>query len=226
MSETAVSLGRKQSIKAKRRPQVKTNEEVSSSSSTVAQPPVEEAQDGQNLHLKKILEIDTEDDAMVRTKRELLGDFESLAITPGEKAKLDLIKLTIICESENVKHDYNASELGSIAIRIKEDVEFDIILDVKVSNDLLLGLRYSHILKKMGIEVDKVSEMIGSYPPKREVQQLRIKNLQAPKGLLGRGRYAVSAALTDDDEVTHKEWDWTLKVAKKWGERGEDDGEE
>ena len=42
------------------------------------------------------------------------------------------------------------------------------------------------------------------------------RHIQAPKGLLGRGKYKVNSALTDDQEIAHKEWNWTLQITKNW----------
>lgn len=160
--------------------------------------------------------LDTEDEALRKYKESLIGKLENLNIDKNAKAKLDVLKLTILCEADNIQNEYDFSNLKDTVIRIKEDVEFSIVLDIRVSNDLLVGLRYSHVAKKAGLELDTVTEIIGSYSPLKEVQKLNIKHLHAPKGILGRGEYNISAALTDDDNVCHKEWNWILKVSKTW----------
>ena len=210
---SAVKIGRSRSIKGKKKYQAG---DASSSTTTNNNPETIPESNEPTKDVSDIIAISSKDKEEQAYVESLIGNVNDLNINKGQKVKVDLLKLTIVCSDENIRHEYPESELSTTPIKIKEDMEFDIILDVRVSNDLLLGLRYNHVLKKMGLVVDTVSEIIGSYAPKKEVQQLNIKHLHAPKGMLGRGKYNVSSALTDDDDGVHKEWSWILKVGKKW----------
>jgi Rho GDP-dissociation inhibitor len=48
---------------------------------------------------------------------------------------------------------------------IKEGVEYRLVIDFHVSNNVVSGLKYLHVVKKMGVKVDKMEEMLGSYSP-------------------------------------------------------------
>ena len=80
------------------------------------------------------------------------------------------------------------------------------------------GLRYSHIIKKLGIKIDEMTEMVGSFAPKNDIQELVIRNVEAPNGIGGiaRGEYKIGSALTDDSGKEHFSWNWVLKISKDW----------
>merc|ERR1712147_171691 len=92
-----------------------------------------EISDAGNIHASEILNIDNEDEALKKYKESLMGGtFDSLNIKKGEKAKLDILKLTVTCDEDNIKNTYNFNDLKNTPIRIKEGIEFNIILDVLV----------------------------------------------------------------------------------------------
>jgi len=169
-------------------------------------------------HLDGIIKADAEDDSLTKYKQTLLAvsNFDELNINENETATLQIESLEIICEKDDIQKEFKFGELENSIIIIKEGSEFNICLNCTVSGDILNGLRYSHILKKLGIKCHEISEMVGSYAPKNEVQKLVIRHVEAPKGVLGRGEYKVASALTDDGEKEHFSWNWVLKIAKEW----------
>jgi len=206
-SENAVSIGRKKSTR--RRKEIE-HQSQKATTSTNQEP----------LHAGQLIQIDNEDESLRKYKESLLGPMADLKIDASKKAKLDLIKISIVCEEDNINQTYSTEDLSKNPIRIKQDTTFDIHLEVLVSFDVLVGLRYNHLIKKMGIKMDETSEIIGSYAPKSEKQTLKIRHLHTPSGILGRGQYQVNSALTDDDGTEHLSWDWTLKVCKNWVMQG------
>lgn len=64
--------------------------------------------------------------------------------------------------------------------------------------------------------VDKMTHMVGSYPPKMEMHSYTTPAEEAPSGLLARGTYSVSSLFTDDDKHEHLKWEWTFEIGKDW----------
>lgn len=58
--------------------------------------------------------------------------------------------------------------------------------------------------------------MVGSYPPKIDIQSYTTPPEKSPSGLLARGNYTVSSLFTDDDKHEHLKWDWTFEIKKDW----------
>lgn len=77
--------------------------------------------------------------------------------------------------------------------------------------------RGSDVLKKRGdVSVDKLTHMVGSYPPKLELQSYTTPAEEAPSGLVSRGSYTVHSLFTDDDKNTHLKWEWSFEIKKNW----------
>ena len=174
--------------------------------------------DAPRKHVTEIISTDKEDESLRKYKLQLLGDFENLDIKSGETAKLQIQTLEIICHADKISNQYKFLKLQNSQITIKEGSDFDICLNCTISGDVLNGLRYSHILKKLGIKCHETTEMVGSFAPKKESQKLVIKNVEAPNGMGGiaRGEYKVASALTDDNGEVHFSWNWVLKISKEW----------
>lgn len=61
-----------------------------------------------------------------------------------------------------------------------------------------------------------MTQMVGSYPPKADLQSYLTPFEEAPSGMLTRGTYSVSSLFTDDDKNEHLKWDWTFEIKKEW----------
>lgn len=64
--------------------------------------------------------------------------------------------------------------------------------------------------------VDKMLHMVGSYPPKAEIQSYTTPPEDAPSGIISRGSYTVSSLFTDDDKNQHLQWEWAFEIKKDW----------
>jgi Rho GDP-dissociation inhibitor len=58
--------------------------------------------------------------------------------------------------------------------------------------------------------------MLGSRPPKAEVQEYISEKEVAPSGMIGRGKYHMKTYITDDDKNIYAKWEWTLEIVKEW----------
>lgn len=68
------------------------------------------------------------------------------------------------------------------------------------------------------LSVDKMMHMVGSYPPKTEIQSYTTPTEDAPAGVMARGSYSVSSLFTDDDKHEHLKWEWSFEIKKDWKE--------
>jgi Rho GDP-dissociation inhibitor len=66
--------------------------------------------------------------------------------------------------------------------------------------------------------VDKMTHMVGSYPPKKEIQSYTTSAEDAPSGVMARGSYTVNSLFTDDDRNEHLKWEWSFDIKKDWRE--------
>jgi len=104
-------------------------------------------------------------------------------------------------------------------IIVKEGAEFKIRISFRVQHNVVLGLKIINTVSKLGKTLTKDEEMLGTYPPKNEFQVLEIPRLEwteAPSGMMLRGEYKAKIKFIDDDNRTHLEFEYLLKIAKDW----------
>lgn len=77
-------------------------------------------------------------------------------------------------------------------------------------------IRCGFSLLRYCILVDKMTHMVGSYPPKMEIQSYVTPSEDAPAGVVARGSYTVQSLFTDDDENEHLKWEWSFDIKKDW----------
>ncbi|KNC84625.1 hypothetical protein SARC_03155 [Sphaeroforma arctica JP610] len=102
---------------------------------------------------------------------------------------------------------------------IKEGSEYKIRVTFRVQHTLVAGLKIISVVKKMGAELNKEEEMLGSYPPKNEFASVDIGGgdfMEAPKGAFSRGEYKAHMKFMDDDKACHLDFEYTIKISKDW----------
>jgi Rho GDP-dissociation inhibitor len=112
--------------------------------------------------------------------------------------------------------DGDLSKLKKQSFSIKEGIQYRIRIEFYVQREIVHGLKFVQKTYRLGVPVDKMTHMVGSYPPKTELQSFLTNFEEAPSGMLARGEYSVSSLFTDDDKTEHLKWEWTLKVEKDW----------
>ena len=112
----------------------------------------------------------------------------------------------------------NTEDLKKKPFVIKEGIAYKIRIDFYVQREIVTGLRYSQKIYRLGVPVEKMSHMIGSYPPKESLQSYTTPQEEMPSGLMARGTYTVRSLFTDDDKNEHLKWEWTFELKKDWEE--------
>jgi Rho GDP-dissociation inhibitor len=125
-----------------------------------------------------------EGDASLQKWKESLG----LSQTSGGPAKVVVSKLTLQTDSPFPLFVDFAGQPKDRWV-IKEGCPVKVNLDFQVLNGIVTGLRYMHLVKRLGIKVDKSEEMLGSYPPGTFERVIDLGEM--PSGLLARGVYDV-----------------------------------
>jgi len=103
---------------------------------------------------------------------------------------------------------------------IKEGCHYKMRVSFRVQHNVVLGLQIKNtIFTKIGAKIASDVEMLGTYPPKNTFQAVEIpKNdwNEAPSGVLARGEYKGKMKFVDDDEKSHLEFEYIMKIAKEF----------
>jgi len=169
----------------------------------------------------ELLAADQEDESLRKYKEALLGHAVSgsIVIEPNNPEKVLVRKLVLISEGQTEKVldlTGDISQLKKTVFTIKEGVQYKICIEFFVQHEIVTGLKYVQRTYRKGIQVDKMTHMVGSYAPKKEMQSYTTPLEDAPSGLLARGQYNVTSLFTDDDKHEHLRWEWAFEIKKDW----------
>jgi len=158
----------------------------------------------------------TEDDAMKDYTKKLLPE-GSVVVDANNPSSVILKKLAFVVEGRD---DLEIDLTGDLSTKpkfdIKEGIKFKIRIDFMVQREIVTGLKYVQKTSRMGVPVDKMNHMVGSYAPKTEVQSYTTPIEDAPGGLAGRGTYHVYSLFTDDDKKEYLKWEWYINIKRDW----------
>eukprot|EP01097_Dermamoeba_algensis_P001240 TRINITY_DN1470_c0_g1_i1.p1 TRINITY_DN1470_c0_g1~~TRINITY_DN1470_c0_g1_i1.p1 ORF type:complete len:192 (+),score=41.63 TRINITY_DN1470_c0_g1_i1:49-624(+) len=157
----------------------------------------------------------------------------SLGIDPNYVPPKDDPRRVVISELAIVFKDHNPTVLKfeteddvknakKHPLVIKEGCSYKMRVSFRVQHNVVLGLQIKNaIYSKVGAKLASDVEMLGTYPPKNEFQAVSIpKNdwNEAPSGMLARGEYKGKMKFVDDDEKTHMEFEYVMKIAKDFSD--------
>lgn len=172
--------------------------------------------------IEEILKTDQEDESLQKYKEALLGvakEGEVIIVDPSDERKV-LVKRLALCVDgrPDMELDLTSdlSQLKKQTFVIKEGISFRIRIDFIVQREIVHGLRYVQKTSRMHIPVETMTYMVGSYPPKTELQSYTTPAEDAPSGMMARGTYSVASLFTDDDKHEHLKWNWTFEIQKDW----------
>lgn len=171
--------------------------------------------------INELLEIDQDDESLRKYKETLLGQAQTgpIVVEPDNPRKVIVKKLVLIpVDHPEISLDLTGdlAELKKRSFVIKEGVSYKIKIEFIVQREIVHGLKYVQKTHKLGIPVDKMSHMVGSYAPKTEMQSYTTPSEDAPSGLMARGSYNVTSLFTDDDKHEHLKWEWSFEIKKDW----------
>lgn len=170
--------------------------------------------------IEELLQLDNEDESLRKYKEALLGSQAEKIIIDANNPKNVIVKRLALVVAERpdmvLELDGDLTQLKKQTFAIKEGIQYKIRIEFYVQREIVHGMKYVQKTSRLGVSVDKMTHMVGSYPPKAEIQSFTTNFEEAPSGMLARGEYSVSSLFTDDDKSEHLKWEWSLKVEKDW----------
>jgi Rho GDP-dissociation inhibitor len=181
---------------------------------------------GEKKSVDEYAKLDAEDESLARWKASLgIGAASAGSIgEPGDNRKVVILQLSLIVEGRpDVVIELSApgaiEALKKNPFIIKEGSTYQMKAKYRVQHEVISGLRYLQLVKRKGIKVDKIEEMMGSYGPNMAGNPFYEKTFpeeEAPAGMLYRGRYDAISKFTDDDHNEHLQFEWTFEIKKTW----------
>ena len=145
---------------------------------------------GEKKTIQELQNLDSNDESL-RKWKESLG--LSAAQTGNDPRRVVVLHMALQVEGRpDMVMDLTNPSIVAILIALdellktfvlKEGVTFRIVIRFQIHNDVVCGLKYLHIVKRSGIKVDRMEEMIGSYGPRAEPFETKFDPEEAPSGM-------------------------------------------
>ncbi|KAI8867134.1 E set domain-containing protein [Ramicandelaber brevisporus] len=161
------------------------------------------------------------DDPAIRKWKESLGLGAAKAAVNTGLPSVQVLSLVISVAGRpdlilDVSTPEAVARLATKPVVIKEGVDYKRKLVFRINNEIVTGLKYLHNVKRAGVRVDKIEEVVGSYGPNPQPYTKEFVIEEAPSGFIARGKYEITSKFVDDDNKTHLKWTWTLEIKKDW----------
>ncbi|KAF1816815.1 E set domain-containing protein [Eremomyces bilateralis CBS 781.70] len=184
---------------------------------------------GEKKTLDEYQKLDEDDPAMRKWKESLgLGTGTDLS-DPKDPRTVIIFSLGLEVEGRpdiiiNLTEPKALENLKNKPFVIKEGATFRMKVRFKVQHQILSGLKYVQVVKKVGVS-NKLEEMIGSYSPNttdRTEYEKKFEPITAPstmaKGLrmFVNDHYDAVSKFIDDDNQTHLKFQWSFDIKKDW----------
>nr|GMC72427.1 rho GDP-dissociation inhibitor 1-like [Ipomoea batatas]GMC75511.1 rho GDP-dissociation inhibitor 1-like [Ipomoea batatas]GMC76434.1 rho GDP-dissociation inhibitor 1-like [Ipomoea batatas]GMC76520.1 rho GDP-dissociation inhibitor 1-like [Ipomoea batatas] len=99
---------------------------------------------------------------------------------------------------------------------LKEGSKYRLRFEIKVSNEIVCGLRYINTVWKTGLKVDGSKEMLGTFSPQAEPYTHEMPEETTPSGMFARGTYSARTKFIDDDKKCYLDINYTFDIQKDW----------
>ncbi|XP_031106729.1 rho GDP-dissociation inhibitor 1-like [Ipomoea triloba] len=184
--------------------------------------PTEDEEDftpmGPKCSIKEHLEKDKDDESLRRWKEQLLGSVDVIASAEAQEPDVKILSLTII-STDRPDIVLQMPESGSpkgLWFTLKEGSKYRLRFEIKVSNEIVCGLRYINTVWKTGLKVDGSKEMLGTFSPQAEPYTHEMPEETTPSGMFARGTYSARTKFIDDDKKCYLDINYTFDIQKDW----------
>jgi len=178
---------------------------------------------GEKKTIDEYQQLDANDESLRKWKESLgIGSGTSVS-DPNDPRKVIISSLGLEVEGRpdiviDLKEPGALDKLKDKPFTIKEGATFRMKAIFKVQHQVLSGLKYVQVAKRLALS-DKMQEMIGSYSPNttdKPTYEKKFEPQTAPSGMIARGHYNAISKFIDDDNETHLKFEWSFDIKKDW----------
>jgi len=178
---------------------------------------------GEKKTVDQYASLDADDESLAKWKASL--GVTGAGAPERSGPKITILALFLCSPSLNRTIELDLSSAAALAsltknpVNIKEGVEYNVGMKFKVHYDIISGLRYIHVVKRAGVKVDKLEQMVGSFGPSDDgaPRSINFPPEESPSGVLARsGSYNVKSRVIDDDGEVYADFAWSFKLTKEW----------
>ncbi|KAJ7979132.1 rho GDP-dissociation inhibitor 1-like [Quillaja saponaria] len=173
---------------------------------------------GPQFSLKEQLEKDKDDESLRKWKEQLLGSVDLTAVGESKEPEVKILSLTIISPERPdlvLPIPFSGDSKRNV-FTLKEGSHYRLKFTFTVSNNIVLGLKYTNVVWKTGVRVDNSKRMLGTFSPQQEPYTCEMEEETTPSGLFARGSYSARTKFVDDDGKCYLDVSYHFDIQKNW----------
>ncbi|KAJ4955732.1 hypothetical protein NE237_012515 [Protea cynaroides] len=173
---------------------------------------------GPQFSLKEQLEKDKDDESLRKWKEQLLGSVDLEAVGEHAEPEVRVLSLTILSPDRPdvvLPIPFIPNSRG-FSFSLKDGSRYRLRFSFVVSNNIVSGLKYTNIVWKTGMRVDKRRVMLGTFSPQQEPYTYELEEDTTPSGLFARGSYSARTKLVDDDNKCYLDINYSFEIRREW----------
>ncbi|XP_075655702.1 rho GDP-dissociation inhibitor 1-like [Castanea sativa] len=173
---------------------------------------------GPQFSLKEQLEKDKDDESLRKWKEKLLGSVDLSAVGESKEPEVKMQSLTILCPGrpDLILPIPFGNKSKRILFTLKEGSQYRLKFSFTVSNNIVLGLKYTNVVWKTGMKVDNSKRMLGTFSPQQEPYTCEMEEETTPSGMFARGTYSARTKFVDDDGKCYLDVCYYFEIQKNW----------
>ncbi|KAM7492392.1 hypothetical protein LguiA_035313 [Lonicera macranthoides] len=173
---------------------------------------------GPQCSLKEQLEKDKDDESLRRWKEQLLGSVDINNVGETLEPEVKILSLSILSPGrpDFVLPIPQDGKPEGLWFTLKEGSRYSLRFSFQVSNNIVVGFKYTNTVWKTGVKVDSTKEMLGTFSPQLEPYTYEMPEETTPSGFLARGSYSARSKFVDDDKKCYLEINYTFDIKKDW----------
>ncbi|GMP52276.1 hypothetical protein CsSME_00018165 [Camellia sinensis var. sinensis] len=149
--------------------------------------------------IKEHLEKDKDDESLRWWKEQLLGSVDVNVVEETLEPDVKILSLTILCPGRPdlvLEIPANGDPKG-VWFTLKEDTCYHLRFSIRVSNNIVSGLRYINTVWKTGLKADSSKQMLGTFGPQAAPYIHEMPEETTPSGMFGGGSYSAKTKKCD-----------------------------
>ncbi|KAL2476042.1 Rho GDP-dissociation inhibitor 1 [Abeliophyllum distichum] len=157
---------------------------------------------GPKWSIKDHLEKDKDDESLRRWKEQLLGSVDADAVQESQEPDVKILSLISYGRTNIVLPIPESGNPTGLWFTLKEGSRYRLRFSIKVSDDIVCGLKYTNTVGKKELEAEPYTHEMAEET--------------TPSGIFARGSYSARTKFIDDDNKCYLEMNYSFDVQKDW----------
>ncbi|GBG90212.1 hypothetical protein CBR_g50391 [Chara braunii] len=172
---------------------------------------------GPRTDLRTQLEMDKDDESLMRWKRNLLGQAAEITDQSVLEPEVEVLSFKVMVKGRPdilIPLAKNGTKAPNFVL--KEKSIYRVQFEFMIRKNIVLGLTYINDVFRHGRPVEETEEMMGTYAPQDTAYVFLSEEETTPSGWFAKGHYTAHCRFVDDDGRCYADFSYSFDIRKDW----------